>query len=100
MWSPHLTGENYVRSPAFVWSHLSQLPTSPVRDPTHNKAMAVMGQENRQDDSSATQEKIINLSFRQRKTSMELYQHFYSIIVCSSCKDLFEVNAEHPFTQQ
>ena len=32
-------------------------PTSPVRDPTHNKAMAVTGQENCQDDSSATQEK-------------------------------------------
>ena len=37
--------------------------------------------------------------YKKRKTSMELYQHFYSIIVCSSCKDLFEVNAEHPFTQ-
>ena len=87
-----------MRSPAFVWSHLSQHPTSPVRSNLRQKT--VTGQENCQDDSSPAR-KSPNLSLGRRKTSMELYQHFYSVIVCSSRdRDLFEENAEHPFTQQ
>ena len=96
MWSPHLTGENYVRSQAFVWSHLSQLPQSEIQLITkqwlwRDKKTVKMTPQRRKKKPKPV--------FWPEKTSMELYQHFYSIIVCSSCKDLFEVNAEHPFTQ-
>ena len=62
--SPCTHRENYMRSPAFVWSHLSQHPTSPVRYNLQQKT--VTEQENCQDDSSPAR-KNSNLSFGRRK---------------------------------
>ena len=52
--------------------------------------------------SPVSQEKVQTcLLLASRKTSMELYQHFYGITVCSlGVKDLLYANAEHPFTPQ